>query len=83
MTVADAVDQVCDAAILPPGHRHENTYTFHVGPIAELEVRDGGASRDATPEQVAFTVAANNNGPDFEYVGGRWWWSCLMRRPGL
>ena len=40
-----------------------------MGPIAELEVRDGGASPDATPEQVAFTIAANNNGPDFEYGG--------------
>ena len=40
------------------------TYTFHVGPIAELEVRDGGASPDATSSQRAFTLMALNNGPD-------------------
>ncbi len=40
------------------------TYTFHVGPIAELEVRDGGASPDATSSQHAFTIVAVNNGPD-------------------
>jgi len=39
-------------------------YTFHVGPMAELEVRDGGASHHATTEQSAFTIVAANNGPD-------------------
>ena len=37
------------------------TYAFHVGPIAELGVRGGGASSDATSDQVAFTVVAVNN----------------------
>ena len=40
------------------------TYTFHVGPISELEVRDGGASPVAPAGQRAFTIVAVNNGPD-------------------
>ena len=39
-------------------------YTFHVGPIADLEVRDGGASRLAAPGQRTYTIVAANNGPD-------------------
>ena len=39
-------------------------YTFHVGPIAELEVRDGGASPYAPADRNALTVVAVNNGPD-------------------
>ena len=39
-------------------------YTFHVGPIAELEVRDGGASPEVASTQRAFTIVAVNNGPD-------------------
>lgn len=39
-------------------------YTFHVGPIAELAVRDGGRSELAPPEQWAYTIQAVNNGPD-------------------
>ena len=34
---------------------------FHVGPIAELGVGDGGVSPDATADQVAFTVEGINN----------------------
>ena len=41
------------------------TYTFHVGPIAELEVRDGDGGADlAQAETRAFTIVAVNNGPD-------------------
>ena len=40
------------------------TYTFHVGPIAELEVQDGGASHHASASQNALTIVAVNNGPD-------------------
>ena len=39
-------------------------YTFHVGPIAELAVRDGGRSPLAAPDQQAYTILAANNGPD-------------------
>ncbi|MYC28754.1 MAG: hypothetical protein F4X65_01505 [Chloroflexi bacterium] len=39
-------------------------YTFHVGPVAELEVRDGGASPHASAGQNALTIVAANNGPD-------------------
>ena len=40
------------------------TYTFHVGPVAELEVRDGGPSLEASTSQRAYTIVAVNNGPD-------------------
>ena len=41
------------------------TYTFHVGPIAELEVRDGGpALLELEPGQTAYTAVAVNHGPD-------------------
>ncbi len=40
-----------------------STYTFHVGPIAELAVSDGAA--DMAPSGTrAFTIVAVNNGPD-------------------
>lgn len=39
------------------------TYTFHVGPVAELEVGDGGAGRVPSGQR-AFTIVAVNNGPD-------------------
>ena len=40
------------------------TYTFHVGPIAELEVRDDGANPELAAGQRAYTIVAVNNGPD-------------------
>ena len=40
-----------------------DTYTFHVGPIAELEVRDGGGA-SLPPGQRAFSIVAVNHGPD-------------------
>ncbi|MCY4575281.1 MAG: fibronectin type III domain-containing protein, partial [Chloroflexi bacterium] len=42
---------------------HIGTYTFHVGPVAELEVRDGGAG-SLQPGRRAFSIMAVNNGPD-------------------
>ena len=42
----------------------DETYIFHVGPIAELEVRDGGERPDLGTDQRAFTIVAVNNGPD-------------------
>ena len=39
------------------------TYTFHVGPIADLEVRDTGASPEVDGSQRAYTIMAVNNGP--------------------
>ena len=38
-------------------------YTFHVGPIAELEVRDGGPGYPPSGNR-AFSIVAVNNGPD-------------------
>ncbi len=39
-------------------------YTFHVGPVAELAVRDGSPNLDLPAGQRAFTILAVNNGPD-------------------
>ena len=40
------------------------TYTFHVGPVAELAVQDAGPNPALSPSQRAFTIAAVNTGPD-------------------
>ena len=40
------------------------TYTFHVGPVADLEVRDAGANPVASTGQRAYTIMALFNGPD-------------------
>ena len=40
------------------------TYIFHVGPMVDLEVRDGRANPDLTTGQHALTVEAVNHGPD-------------------
>lgn len=45
-------------------HTDSGTYTFHVGPMAELGVRDAGASPAVAGDQHAYTVMAVNNGPD-------------------
>ena len=39
------------------------TYTFHVGPMQDLEVRDGGSSAIAAG-RTAYTILAANNGPE-------------------
>ena len=40
------------------------TYTFHVGPVADLEVGGLEESSLATAEQMAYTIEAVNQGPD-------------------
>ena len=40
------------------------TYTFHVGPMADLAVEGGGASHQVATDQHALTIAALNNGPN-------------------
>ena len=40
------------------------TYTFHVGPMADLKVRDTGASLEVPAGQRAFSILAVNHGPD-------------------
>ena len=42
----------------------DETYIFHVGPIAELEVRDAGGNPEVLDSQRAYTIIAMNNGPD-------------------
>ena len=39
------------------------TYTFHVGPMADLEVRDAGANSGIPVGQRAFSIMAVNHGP--------------------
>ena len=46
-------------------HTATATYTFHVGPIADLAVTAAPAAGvTTTKDQVAFTVTATNHGPD-------------------
>ena len=45
-------------------YEDDGNYTFRVGPIAELEVRDGGHSPLVVSDQRAYTIKAANNGPD-------------------
>ena len=45
-------------------HSDSGKYVFHVGPISELAVWDGGRSPLAAGNQTAYTVVAANNGPD-------------------
>ena len=40
------------------------TYTFHVGPMADLEVQDGSPSPHVAADRSALTIVAVNNGPD-------------------
>lgn len=40
------------------------TYTFHVGPVVELAVKDAGASPELSAHQQAYRIKALNNGPD-------------------
>lgn len=47
------------------------TYIFHLGPIAELEVHDGGSSTHVAANRSALTIMAFNNGPDEPSGGAR------------
>ena len=49
---------------LPEKTTSEGMYTFHVGPVAELEVRDGGRNPAVPAGQRVYTIMAVNNGPD-------------------
>ncbi len=57
LTHASLQDDESNARVFSKTNR---TY-FHVGPIAELGVRDGATSSEAASNQVAFTVAVINN----------------------
>ena len=54
-----------DTNTYPDGLTGTGIYTFHVGPMAELGVGDGGAVPDLAADQYAITVLASNDGPDF------------------
>ena len=47
------------------------SYTFHVGPMADLTVEDGGASSHVAADRNALTIVAVNNGPDEPSGGAR------------
>ena len=48
----------------PIEYTDTETYTFHVGPMVDLEVRDGGASSYVAADQHALKIVAINNGPN-------------------
>ena len=48
----------------PNSYTGTGRYIFHVGPIAELSVRDGGANTGVPSGQRAFTIVAVSSGPD-------------------
>ena len=48
----------------PDPYSDTGSYIFHVGPIAELEVRDAGPNPELASNQRAFTIVAVSNGPD-------------------
>ncbi len=62
----------CAAKYLPSGvdaaYCDTETYTFHVGPTADLTVEDGGRSAYVGSGEQALTIVAVNNGPN--NVGG-------------
>ena len=42
------------------------TYIFHVGPVADLAVRDAGANPEVAADRRAYTILAMNNGPELD-----------------
>ena len=57
-------DTEIDADNNPDSFCGTETYIFHIGPMSDLGVADGGASPDVAADQYAITIAALNNGPD-------------------
>ena len=53
-----------EATIFGTTYTDSGTYTFHVGPVSELEVRDDPAYSLAEPGRRAYTILARNHGPD-------------------
>ena len=61
-TVTSCTNIETDATVT--SYEGTGSYIFHVGPVAELDVSDGGASPGVATTQRAFTIVAVNNGPD-------------------
>jgi len=59
-------DTEIDTDTNPDSFCGTETYIFHVGPMADVEVRDGGARPDVGADQYAITIAALHNGPDHQ-----------------
>ena len=61
-------DEDCDPNTADPPVNQRfcgtETYIFHFGPMAELEVRGGGASSHVPADRSALAIVAVNNGPD-------------------
>ena len=68
----DGTNGDCAAKYLPTGvdgaYCDTETYIFHVGPMADLTLEDGGRSAHVGSGEHALTIVAGNNGP--ENVGG-------------
>ena len=64
----DGTNGDCATEYLPSGvtgaYCNTETYTFHVGPMADLTVEDGGASSHVATNQHALKIVAVNSGPD-------------------
>ena len=59
-----------DVTDTTPGVEYSDTetYVFHIGPIVDLSVADGGARADVATDRYAITIAAINDGPDYATV---------------
>ena len=68
-------DEDCDPDTAnPPVNQRfcaSESYTLHFGPMAELAVRDGGASSHVAADRNALSIVAVNNGPDEPSGGAR------------
>jgi len=58
-------DTEIDADTNPDSFCDTETYIFHIGPMADLSVADGGVSPDVATDQYAITIAALNDGQDY------------------
>ncbi len=63
VAITFAYDDDGDDNTAATNHTDTETYTFHVGPFADLSVA-GGASPQVASDRNALTVVAANNGPD-------------------
>ncbi len=73
-TTADGDEDCLPDSSTPPVNQAfcaSETYTFHVGPMADLAVEDGGASPHVAADQSALAIVAFNNGPDEPSGGAR------------
>ena len=64
MTIKSTYDDDTTDTTAGVEYSDTKTYTFHVGPMHDLEVRDGSANYDVAAGRTAYTIFAVNNGPE-------------------